>query len=314
MDEETVPSLARKKASGRVCVVFSLSTELLEIHSEEPSLHVLLIPGNPGVVSFYKDFIEELYELLQGNASITAIGHLSHAGKDREHGKLFSLQEQINHKVDFIKEELKNSKVPLILIGHSLGSYISLEIFKRLSDQVKFAIGLYPFLTLNKDSLMQAMIGMIARSSILSVTISSIVWGLGIFPTWISRAFVRKFLGESWSATAVDAVTSDLMQYHTIRNVLFLAMTEFIQLSEEPDWAFMRSKQNQISFLFGSDDHWGPLSLFEEISKQVPGIALSIEREGHTHSFSCTLAGSKWVADYAANLINPQITKSNRCD
>lgn len=36
------------------------------------------------------------------------------------------------------------------------------------------------------------------------------------------------------------------------------------QLSEKPDWAFMREKQNNLAFLFGIDDHWGPLSMFEE--------------------------------------------------
>ncbi|KAL3625665.1 hypothetical protein CASFOL_030519 [Castilleja foliolosa] len=34
-------------------------------------LHVLFIPGNPGVISFYTDFLESLYELLGGNASVT---------------------------------------------------------------------------------------------------------------------------------------------------------------------------------------------------------------------------------------------------
>ena len=77
------------------------TTEVLEIRSENPSLHVLIVPGNPGVVSiacyhafilfyffsvliynfilcgiagvitFYKDFVEFLYELLEGSASIT---------------------------------------------------------------------------------------------------------------------------------------------------------------------------------------------------------------------------------------------------
>lgn len=134
------------------------------MHSEEPSLHILLIPGNPGIVSYYKDFVEALYELLEGQASITAIGHISHSRKDLERGKMFSLEEQINHKIDFIEQELQNSEVPIILVGHSIGSYISLEIFKRLPQQlqVKYVIGLYPFLTLNRNSTKQSMIGMVA--------------------------------------------------------------------------------------------------------------------------------------------------------
>jgi hypothetical protein len=45
-----------------------------------------------------------------------------------------------------------------------------------------------------------------------------------------------------------------------------------------------------------------------QISKQVPGISLSIEREGHTHSFCCTEAGSEWVAHHVASLIKKKIS------
>ncbi|KAI4986585.1 hypothetical protein ZWY2020_019215 [Hordeum vulgare] len=92
-------------------------------------------------------------------------------------------------------------------------------------------------------------------------------------------------------------------RYHTMSNVLFMAKTKFLKLHEELDWNFIRAKQDQIAFLFGVDDHWGPLTHLEEISRHAPGVALSMEKEGHTHGYCCTEAGSFWVADYAANLI-----------
>ncbi|KAJ6798214.1 lipid droplet-associated hydrolase [Iris pallida] len=182
-----------------------------------------------------------------------------------------------------------------------------MEVFKRLQQQVTFVVGLYPFLTLNKKSLIQSQIGMVARSSILSASISYVVSLLGLLPTWLSSAIARQLIVKSWSSTAIDAACSHLLQYHTVRNALFLAMTEFTELSKEPDWSFMKKKQDQIAFLFGTDDHWGPLSVFEVISRRVPGIALSLEEEGHTHAFSCTKAGSIWVARYVAALTRSQI-------
>ncbi|MQM08101.1 hypothetical protein Taro_040952, partial [Colocasia esculenta] len=291
MAKEVLLSSQRKYVTTRLCNVSSFSTELMELHSDEPLLHVLFIPGNPGVISFYKDFIEAAYELLEG--------------KNGENGRTFSLHDQIDHKIDFINQELQNSEVPIVMVGHSIGCYICLEIFKRLPQQVKFTIGLYPFLTLNKDSLKQSMIGMAAGSPILCVAISSLSASLGLLPVWLTNGLVRRSLGHSWSSTAVQATCTHLLQYHTMRNVLFMAMTEFEKLSEEPDWAFMRAKQDQIALLFGVDDHWGPLSLFEEvkISRQVPSVALSVEREGHTHAFCCTEAGSLWVANHVVSLI-----------
>ncbi|XP_064967962.1 uncharacterized protein LOC135582277 isoform X1 [Musa acuminata AAA Group] len=309
MDRLTLSHCGRKQATVRTCTVSGFPIELLEMRSEESSLHVLLIPGNPGIVLYYKDFVEAIYQLLEGQASVTAIGHICHAAKDWEHGRMFSLEEQINHKVDFIEQEYQNSEHPLILVGHSIGSYICLEIFKRLQQQVKYVIGLYPFLSLNKSSLKQSMIGLISRSSIVSTTISYFVSFLGSLPTRVQVAMVRKCLGQSWSSTAVDATCSHLLQYHTMRNMLFMAMTEFEKLSEEPDWMFVKKKHNQISLLFGIDDHWGPLSLFEEVSRMVPGLALSIEREGHMHAFCCTEAGSSWAGHHVATLIKNQIAK-----
>lgn len=54
----------------------------------------------------------------------------------------------------------------------------------------------------------------------------------------------------------------DFSYWWLYRSNVFL---EF-QLSEEPDWTFMREKHKQISFLFGDDDHWGPLTLFEQVN------------------------------------------------
>ncbi|KAG5253049.1 UPF0554 protein [Salix suchowensis] len=297
----------RKIATLRLSKVSGHTTELLEIQSDKPTCHVLFIPGNPGVVSFYKDFLESLYELLGASASVTAIGHISHTEKNWEHGKLFSLQDQIDHKVDFIKQELQNIELPIILVGHSIGSYISLEMLRSL-EKVTYLIGLYPFLMLNPLSKQQSNIENVAESSILSALLSFSVATLGLLPQCTLRFMLSKSLGSSWSDTAIDAACSHLLQYHTFRNMLYMALMEFRKLSEMPDWAFMRENHEKIAFLFGVDDHWGPLQMFEEISKQAPGISLSIEREGHTHSFCCTEAGSEWVAHHVASLIKKKIS------
>ncbi|KAL1204694.1 hypothetical protein V5N11_017310 [Cardamine amara subsp. amara] len=294
---------AKRPVNFRLCRVSGSMTEIMEIQAENPTFQVLFIPGNPGVVSFYMDFVESLNEFLDGNASIIAIGQISHTTKDWESGKLFSLQEQIDHKVDFIRQELESVKVPIILVGHSIGSYISLEILRKFSEKVVYCIGLYPFLTLNQQSTKQSLIGKLAASSVLSATASFLIASLRLLPMWAARPLVSNSIGASWSDTTVQAICTHLRQYHTMRNVLFMAMTEFRELAAEPDWEFMRENESKLAFLFGIDDHWGPLQLFEEISKQAPTTSLSIEREGHTHGFCCTVAGSAWVAQHVATQI-----------
>ncbi|XP_026418863.1 lipid droplet-associated hydrolase isoform X2 [Papaver somniferum] len=287
---EYLLSKERKQASLRLCNVSSFMTELLELSAENPSLHVVIIPGNPGVVQFYKHFVEGVYEMLDGCASVTAIGHISQT-----------------KKVAFINQEIQNTEIPIFLVGHSIGSHMSLEVFRSLPERVKYCVGLYPFLSSNKESVAQKVIEKISMSSILCSAISCIVSALGLLPRRLTRFLVKRSVGKSWSTASVEALCGHLLQYHTMRNILFLAKTEFEKFAQEPDWIFMKEKQDQISFLFGIDDHWGPLTMFEEISKKVPNVALSIEKEGHTHSFSCTEAGSVWLADHVVSVIKHQL-------
>ncbi|XP_060958473.1 uncharacterized protein LOC115701142 isoform X2 [Cannabis sativa] len=227
MGRQVLQSKTKKLANFRLCNVSSYDTEILEIIAEKPVFHALVIPGNPGAVLFYKEFVESLYEWLGGSVSVTAVGHISHTKKDSERGRLFSLQEQIDHKIDFIKHELQNKQVPIILVGHSIGAYMCIEMFKRNQEQVLYCIGLYPFLALDLQSQKQSIIGKIAVSPVVSVVLSSIVASLGFLPSWALRLIVSKSVGKSWSSTAVEVTCSHLTKFHTMRNVLFMAMTEF---------------------------------------------------------------------------------------
>nr|XP_009800826.1 PREDICTED: UPF0554 protein isoform X3 [Nicotiana sylvestris] len=282
----------RHRASFRLCNVSGYKTDLLEIYAKDPKFHVLFIPGNPGVISFYVDFLESLYDLLGGAASVTAISHIGQTEKNWEHGRLFSLQEQTDHKLNFIEHELQDVEVPLVLVGHSIGSYISLDIFRRFQEKVTYCICLYPFLAVNTKSSTQAIIKKIAVSRTLCTGLSSLAAILALLPAWISRFLVKKSVGKSWSPPAVEALCK-----HVLR------------LSEVPDWSFMREKKSQMAFLFGVDDHWGPLHIYEEISNNVPGAVLTVEQGGYTHAFSCTEAGSLWVAQHVSGLIKNYLSK-----
>lgn len=218
------------------------------------------------------------------------------------------MKAQIDHKMNFIEQELHNVEVPIVLVGHSIGSYISLEIFKRSRKKMGFCIGLYPFLTVNTKSWTQFFIKKIAASRSISAVLSSVIAFLGMLPAWFSRSLVKKLVGKFWSPAAVEALCTHVLQFHTMQNVLFMAMTEFDKLSDTLDWSFMRQKKNQMAFLFGNDDHWGPTHLLDEIAEKVPGARLTVEQAGHSHAFSCTKDGSVWVAQYVASLIKRHIS------
>eukprot|EP01018_Ginkgo_biloba_P023984 Gb_25743 [translate_table: standard] len=100
--------------SLRLPKVVGEMTEILEFHAEEPCLQVLFIRGNLGMVFFYRDYTETVYQLLGEKGSVTEIRHTAHTQEDWEDGILFSFQEQIGHKIEFIKEKLLPRDIPIL--------------------------------------------------------------------------------------------------------------------------------------------------------------------------------------------------------
>lgn len=109
-----------------------------------PQTLMLLIPGNPGVPYYYEDFMKELYDHCDGQVPVWAIGQAGHVRPPGEsltisdivstNDCLFGLEAQISHKLAFIREHIP-SNVSLILIGHSIGCYMILNILDDLASR-----------------------------------------------------------------------------------------------------------------------------------------------------------------------------------
>jgi pimeloyl-ACP methyl ester carboxylesterase len=143
--------------------------------SSDPTVpHYLLyfITGNPGLVGYYTNFFKTLHELLSGTGKSPAsnVFHIygqSLAGFEEDEKFLdgphsttpYSLEDQIRISLRTI-EELKIPDGPrqgqdydsVILMGHSVGSYILLEVIQRLKKldskvKIKAGILLFPTIT-----------------------------------------------------------------------------------------------------------------------------------------------------------------------
>jgi pimeloyl-ACP methyl ester carboxylesterase len=112
-----------------------------------------IIPGNPCLMTYYEPFLSTLFGLLNENSSSRA--HSAHVGgytlpgfefspdKQRPGVKLpASLRSQISHTEDLIKvaleshlqqdqEDGSHKRPRVILVTHSVGAYIALEILRR---------------------------------------------------------------------------------------------------------------------------------------------------------------------------------------
>jgi hypothetical protein len=133
--------------------------------SEDPSAShhlIYFITGNPGLISYYGIFFQTLQGLLTSStASASNIFHIhgqSLAGFEDDATKPFrptpySLEDQISSSLSTLQGPKKSHPyTSIILIGHSVGAYILLELINRLRKSsspltIKAGILLFPTVT-----------------------------------------------------------------------------------------------------------------------------------------------------------------------
>lgn len=117
---------------------------------------IFYIPGNPGLVEYYRSFLTHLhtslkakrpdcdFEILGRSLPGFEVREVSASRvKDRETGPPYNVNQQINFTIREVKKAVKGAKsngkkdVRVIIMGHSLGSYMSMEVIRLLREEAK---------------------------------------------------------------------------------------------------------------------------------------------------------------------------------
>lgn len=126
--------------------------------SSQPSSNHLIffVTGNPGLIHYYTTFLESLQDLLNPesknkSANIHIYGQ-SQAGFSDQDVPMssipYSLEQQIHISLSRLQSlTMSQNYDNIILMGHSMGSYILLEIIRRSSLNITGAILLFPTIT-----------------------------------------------------------------------------------------------------------------------------------------------------------------------
>lgn len=117
---------------------------------------IYFITGNPGLIEYYRIFLTHLYGLLlQSTLEIRANFHVfgrslsgfevdDEANKEHapENTPPFGLLDQIDHSENAVEqlvrdllERSQTGDIRVILVGHSVGAYILLELVRRLREK-----------------------------------------------------------------------------------------------------------------------------------------------------------------------------------
>ncbi|KAM4771729.1 lipid droplet-associated hydrolase [Rhinophrynus dorsalis] len=274
----------------------------------QPKLLFLIIPGNPGVVGFYRTFMESLYCDLDQKYPVWAVSHAGHCapprGMDMTHDNriedIFGLNGQIEHKLAFLQKTVPPD-MKLVLIGHSIGCYIILEMMKRAVDlKVVQSILLFP--TIERMSMSPQGKIMTPLLCSLRYVIYMPLYLLSFLPETMKTLLVKFVLRGIKSVDDASVSASlNLFRVDCAANAMYMGSQEMLKVVER-DNDTIKKNLSKLIFYYGASDNWCPAQYYEDIRKEFPEGNIWLCEKGIRHAF--VLDSSREVASMIVHWLN----------
>jgi pimeloyl-ACP methyl ester carboxylesterase len=264
--------------------------------SETRHVLVYFISGNPGLIDYYQPFLSTLHTLLDPSSrlvrsrpvSVHIRGRNLAGFDDDDHDKPFSelnpphdLEYQISHILSDIASVSIEVDGPrrgtpfddVIVIGHSVGSFITLEIFHRHLHRhpeiqkvnLRAGILLFPTITHIAQSPSGRKLDLIRSTPFLDRNAHRIAkWFVDLWPSAALQWIVRRVLG--FPPHAAEVTVRFLRSRDGIWQAIHLGKDEMRVIGEETWkdelWEIADEAAEQdcdvpkFFFYFGKGDHW----------------------------------------------------------
>ncbi|KAH0366158.1 hypothetical protein KCU65_g5596, partial [Aureobasidium melanogenum] len=268
-------------------------THVAQSGSTHESLLVFFITGNPGLIDYYRTFLTLCFDSLRTNysshhikvAGISLRGFgvqddkHQHAVNDNAQGP-YDLEQQIEHIGQMLERAIeglatKDRPTKVILMGHSVGSYILLEVLRRrkqgpttqqLSNNARVIGGicLFPTVTHIAKSPSGKKFSLLFAIPYFAVIAGFVV---RLLFSWVPFAAVQSLVGlvAVFPAPAAKTTTAFIKSRDGVRQALYLAGHEMKAITtdawDDELWGISKAQtannnQTKLYFYFGTDDHW----------------------------------------------------------
>ncbi|ORX88166.1 alpha/beta-hydrolase [Basidiobolus meristosporus CBS 931.73] len=270
---------------------------------------LFMIPGNPGVVEFYTPFLNTIYSELNEKIDIVGVSHLGHSKgeHDNSDGKVYSLDEQIAHKIDCLdmlhKRYPKNTR--FILVGHSIGAFICEKVFKaRPNLNIVRVFSLFPTIEHIADTPRGKQMRPLFRPEIRKIA-SALAQVLGFVHQPTLAFLIKTLTGQpKWGA---DLTARKFINFHAINNSLSLAAQE-MNVVKDLNEAFYARNLDIFVFYYGTIDGWVPVERYLSLKDKLPEANAYLCQEKIPHEFVFEFPRvmgvkvSTWIIDLEKNM------------
>ncbi|XP_074548941.1 lipid droplet-associated hydrolase [Halichoeres trimaculatus] len=254
----------------------------------------LIIPGNPGVVGFYKTFMQTIHSMFGYKHPVWAVSHAGHCAppdsmdmiedsSSAAEGDVFGLNGQIEHKLAFLRKSVPR-ETRLVLVGHSIGCYIILEMMKRDPElKVIKAIMLFPTI----ERMAQTPQGKVMTPVLCQMRYVAYlpVFLLSLLPEGLKTSLIKLvFSGIRSLDQAIVQPTVGLLSGDCAANAMYMGGQEMRKVLER-DNETIRNNLEKLIFYYGATDHWCPVQYYHDIKQDFPLGDFRLCENGFRHAF-----------------------------
>ena len=280
--------------------VFSLRAD----HYARPrnSSLLLVVPGSPGMGHFYIPFATKLFELGEGRYDVAVVSHAGHSpghirpqegGSSRPkdasnteeggHKDWYSLEDQISHKLEYIRKHASN-KDSLFLVGHSIGSWMILQMLQKLEPRLVKKIALL-FPTIEKMGITPNGQRLAPLFSTLRRPFTALVWALSSFPNFFRR-FILNWYFHTTPSEHVEHMAEATMNINSrsMYNILRMAYQEMDEVVEPPIHVIDEHIDKMV-FYYGMGDRWTVETCYKDMAARYPDKDVYLCGKGFPHAF-----------------------------
>ncbi|XP_064159510.1 lipid droplet-associated hydrolase isoform X2 [Anguilla rostrata] len=265
-----------------------------KLHST-PRVVFLLIPGNPGVVGFYRTFLQTVHQAFGRRHPVWAVSHAGHCappGSMRmttagspgmQIEDVFGLNGQVEHKLAFLREHVPR-EAKLVLIGHSIGCYIIIEMMKRDPElQVLKSVLLFPTIermaVTPQGRVMTPVLRQLRYVAYLPVFL------LSLLPQSLQATVVKVALRavRCLDLSVIPAALS-LFNVDCAANAMYMGSQEMVQVLGRDD-STIRQNLDKLIFYYGATDSWCPVQYYQDVRADFPRGNIRLCGKGYRHAF-----------------------------
>ena len=224
---------------------------------------------------------------------------------DRDQPSSFNLDDQIEHKLAFLAYYIL-PKTKVILIGHSVGAYIALEVLKRYHDRSKIlkCILLFPTIERVDSSPSGRFWTFVSHYLHWPCLVATVL--VSLLPSFAQRWTINwwMYLNSVENKQCIMNATQSMLTYSTVRNMLEIGRQ--LVTIREIDQDCIRTNLDKLVFFYGQGDPWVPRCHYEDMKRRFPGGHVKLATDEHIqHAF--VLDASEKVAQMVWEWIDENI-------